>query len=58
MKLITTHTKEWRPEPFPCFVVYQKTIWKLFGIIKVRTKLKKIKNGEHKAVDHRSVQQG
>ncbi len=43
MKLLQAKTIEWRPAPFPCWVVYEKTIWYLFGLFPIRSKLKKIK---------------
>jgi hypothetical protein len=43
MKLLKDKVTEWRPHPYPCYIVYEKTITYLLGFIPIRSKLKKIK---------------
>jgi len=43
MKLFTIKKTEWRPAPFPCWIVYEKTITYFLGLFPIRSKLKKIK---------------
>lgn len=43
MKLLTTRKKQWRPNPFPCAELYEKTILYLFGLIPVKIIKRKIK---------------
>lgn len=42
IKFVWTRTFEWRPEKFPCWIVYEKTIW-YFLWIPIKKKLVKIK---------------
>jgi hypothetical protein len=42
-KLSKEKITEYRPAPYPCWTVYEKTTWYLFGLIPIRSKLKKIK---------------
>ncbi len=42
MKFYYAKTREWRPEKFPCWIVYLKTTWYFLGI-PFKSKMVKIK---------------
>ena len=41
-RVITKKVDEWRPQPYPCYIIYERTSVYLFGVLIKRT-LKKIK---------------
>lgn len=43
MKLLTTKKREHRPDPYPCWIVYEKVTLYLLGLIPIKSTLKKIK---------------
>jgi len=43
MKLFTYRKEIFRPQPYPCWIVYEKTVKLLFGLIPIKSSLKKVK---------------
>lgn len=43
MKILIEKKKQFRPDPYPCWIVYEKVTLYLFGIIPIKSRLNKIR---------------